>query len=191
MDPPTLRIVDGDREGPDEFKARDTTPVKPEVVDDDVARFLAGRDRCGARTAIGGTCGQPVVGPGATVCRVHGGAAPQVREAAIARLRTARDGALEQLITVLSSDGDKLDPRTLLDVVTKLTDKVELLEGRATARTETAEFKLEEVRATFKVKLDALAASYKRAPSVLDMVDRMMGEGKYAPDADEEDAADG
>jgi len=117
-----------------------------------------------------------------------------VREAALSRIREARDGALDALITTLDTDADKLDPRTLLDVVTKLTDKLELLEGRATARTETTEFKLEEARKTFKVKLDALADSYKRAPSVLDMVDRMMGEGKYAPDAEDDDdkeAADG
>ena len=184
--PPRLAVVD-----------TDDAPT-PEVVstpsDEFKQRLDAYVDHPSHCTALGGQCGQPVVAPGATVCRVHGGAAPQVREAALSRIREARDGALDALITTLDTDADKLDPRTLLDVVTKLTDKLELLEGRATARTETTEFKLEEARKTFKVKLDALADSYKRAPSVLDMVDRMMGEGKYAPDAEDDDdkeAADG
>ena len=157
----------------------------------DVAAFMKGVTRCDAPKLGGGVCDQPVVGPGATVCRLHGGAAPQVREAAITRLREARDGALDALIEALSSRGDKLDPRTLLDVVTKLTAQVELLEGRVTARTETHEFKLEESRATFTAKLDALASSYERAPKVLDMIDKMMGEGEYAEAEIVEEAADG
>jgi hypothetical protein len=84
-----------------------------------------------------------------------------------------------------------MDPRTLLDIVTRLTDKVELLEGRATARTETAEFELDEVRATFNVKLDELASSYARAPMVLDMIDKMMLEGEYAEAEVVEEEADG
>lgn len=180
--PPPLALVAGDDDPPEVV----STPSDDEFKE--VARYLNGDARCTAKTAAGSPCSQPVVGPGVNVCRVHGGNAPQVREAAIGRLREARDQALESLVTTLSSDGDKMDPRTLLDVVTKLTDKVELLEGRATERTESSEFKLEEVRATFTAKLDDLASSYKRMPSVLDMVDRMMGEGKYAEDAE---AADG
>jgi hypothetical protein len=157
----------------------------------DVAAFMEGVARCDAPKLGGGACGQPVVGPGATVCRLHGGAAPQVQEAAITRLREARDGALDALIEALSSRGDKLDPRTLLDVVTKLTTQVELLEGRVTGRTESHEFKLEESRATFTKKLDALASSYERAPKVLDMIDKMMGEGDYAEAEIVEEAADG
>ena len=161
-----------------------SSEAPPDPTNDDefkgVARYMGGLEACGAKTATGSACTNNVVGPGATVCRLHGGAAPQVREAAITRLREARDGALDALIEALSSRGDALDPRTLLDVVTKLTAQVELLEGRVTARTETHEFKLEESRATFTARLDALAASYERAPMVLDMVDKMMAEGDYA-----------
>ena len=188
-DLPPLALVSANPDVPDDSPEVVSTPSDEFKVEDDVARFMVGKDRCHAKTATGGTCSQPTVGPGASVCRVHGGNAPQVREAAISRLREARDHALDSLVATLSSDGDKMDPRTLLDVVTKLTDKVELMEGRATARTESSEFKLEEVRATFEAKLDDLASSYKRMPSVLDMVDRMMGEGKYAEDDGE--AADG
>lgn len=169
--PPTLKLAD-----PDE---------------DPVARLMGELDQCHATSARGTQCGQPVVGPGAKVCRMHGGAAPQVREPAIARLRDARDTALDRLVSSLKARGEDMDPRTLLDIVTRLTDKVELLEGRATARTETAEFELDEVRATFNVKLDELASSYARAPMVLDMIDKMMLEGEYAEAEVVEEEADG
>jgi len=159
-DPPALAIVTDGVQAPDDVFA----PALP---------------RCGKLTGKGKECQLPVIAMGATVCRVHGGAAPQVRTAAIERLRDARDSALDRLVENLKVRGRDLDPRTLLDIVTRLTDKVELLEGRATARTETAEFNLTEIRATFSHKLDELASSYARAPMVLDMVDKMMGEGEY------------
>lgn len=141
---------------------------------DEVVRFLDSHDRCSAHKVNGDPCRQPVTAPGVSVCRFHGGAAPQVQEAAINRLRMLRDTSMERLMEVLEAHGSNLDPRVLLDVVTKLTDKIELLEGRATARTESNELRVEEVRKSFEVKLSALAESYKRAPAVLEMVDQMM-----------------
>lgn len=152
---------DGD---PDEF---DLTPI---------VSFLSSHARCSAHNVKGEPCGQPVAVQGATVCRIHGGAAPQVQAAAVDRLRVVRDLGIDRLDRILTTNGDRLDPRVLLDIVTKLTDKIELLEGRATARTETSELRLEEVRKQFTVRLEALADSYRRAPAVLEMVDRMMGE---------------
>lgn len=187
MHPPTLSIAAPLEGTPDEFN--DPDEAAPD--EDPIARFMGDLDRCSKLSSNGSPCGQAVVGPGATVCRMHGGAAPQVREAAITRLRDARDTALDRLVSSLKLRGEDMDPRTLLDIVTRLTDKVELLEGRATARTETAEFKLDEVRATFNVKLDELASSYARAPMVLDMIDKMMSEGEYAEAEVVEEAADG
>jgi len=181
MNGPILAVVPYDRPSSNDHPAG----ADYEVLDDgfeDVTAYMDTPATCTARANSGETCTRPVVGPGVQVCRLHGGAAPQVRQVAIDRLKQARDGALDRLIEVLSSNGDRLDPRVLLDITTRLTDKVELLEGRATERTESAEFKLEEVRKSFTVKLDRLAESYGRAPAVLDMVDQMMGEGKHAAD---------
>jgi len=155
----------------------------PLPTGDPVTEFAETLDRCTAKASSGSTCSQPVAVRGATVCRLHGGAAPQVQAAALERLRETRDAALERLLSSIKERGDRLDPRVLLDITTKLTDKVELLEGRATARTETSEFNLTEIRATFNAKLDDLASSYSRAPMVLDMIDQMMGEGEYAEEA--------
>jgi hypothetical protein len=67
---------------------------------------------CGAKTRNGGKpCAQPVV-PGATRCRFHGGAAPQVRRAAERRL--AEEAARQHVATELrmwSLDG--YDPGTV------------------------------------------------------------------------------
>lgn len=182
--PPRLAIVTSETDGSSE---PDTAVIPDDVLTSDefesVGVFATALPRCGKLTGSGGKCQQPVVAPGAAVCRVHGGSAPHVRAAAIERLRDTRDAALERLIHTLKERGASLDPRTLLDIVTKLTDKVELLEGRATARTETTELNLVEIRATFNSKLDDLASSYARAPMVLDMIDKMMGEGGYSDEA--------
>jgi len=94
--------------------------------------------------------------PGGNVCRFHGGDAPQVRAAALARIVEARDLALAKLISGLDELGDEFDPRVLLDIVTKLTDKAELLEGRATARQETIRIDATEVRNRVLGQLDEL-----------------------------------
>lgn len=154
--------------------------LQPQPIGDDeftaVIRHLNTGAQCTAAKANGDPCTQPVAVAGATVCRIHGGATPQVQAAAVDRLRTVRDAAMEALSSILDTDGTNLDPRVLLDIVTKLTRDIELLEGRATERTEASEFKLEEVRKSLDVRIAALADSYKRAPMVLDMVDQMMGE---------------
>lgn len=96
--------------------------------------------------------------PGGTVCRFHGGNAPQVRAAALARITEARDLALTRLIEGLDQLGDAYDPRTLLDVVVKLTDKEQLLEGKVTTRSETIKIDASKIRAQLDNKLDELAA---------------------------------
>lgn len=55
---------------------------------------LAGK--CHATNRQGNRCGRPHI-PGGTVCRFHGGAAPQVREAAQARLLKLQHPAIDAL----------------------------------------------------------------------------------------------
>lgn len=119
--------------------------------------------RCQARAKqTGKQCGRSPI-PGGTVCKIHGGGAPQVRAKALERLKTARDMALESLIGQIEEAGHFQDPRVLLDTVVRLTDKVELLEGRATARTEVDERKhYEEVRLSLTAKLDDLRERHLR-----------------------------
>jgi len=49
--------------------------------------------KCQAHTSKGKACGQPAIS-GATVCRIHGGSAPQVRDAARRRILALVDPAL-------------------------------------------------------------------------------------------------
>jgi hypothetical protein len=58
---------------------------------------------CRARRSNGTPCGAYAV-HGAVVCRMHGGAAPQVKAAARERLLAAADPAAARLVELLSSD---------------------------------------------------------------------------------------
>lgn len=74
---------------------------------------------CSARRTNGDPCKRPPI-KGATVCRAHGGAAPQVRAKAQVRLLMASDLAAKKLIELMSSakvpDAVKLTAaRDLLD----------------------------------------------------------------------------
>jgi len=63
------------------------------------------------------------------------------------------------LIEYITDDGDIADPKILLDSVTRLTDKIELLAGRATSRTEVDErVHYDQVREELMARLDDLAA---------------------------------
>lgn len=58
---------------------------------------LHGRQRCSARSKQKGTqCGRTAI-PGGTVCRYHGGLAPQVQAAAQERLKAMQPLALDTL----------------------------------------------------------------------------------------------
>lgn len=113
--------------------------------------------QCTAKNRSGNQCGRaPIVG--GTVCHYHGGAAPQVQSKAIERLAHARDLALDRFIEFVADDGDIIDPKILLDAATRLTDKVELLQGRATQRTETDDrAHYESVKLDLLERLDELA----------------------------------
>lgn len=59
---------------------------------------------CVARSKqTGKPCGRRAV-PGATVCRWHGGAAPQVKRAAMERLRALQDPAIDRLARLIAQE---------------------------------------------------------------------------------------
>ena len=78
-------------------------------------------------------CMKPAI-PGGTVCRIHGGAAPQVKAKAVERLKEARDLILERFVEYTRAG--IVDPKTALDACVKLTALTETLEGRVSSRTE-------------------------------------------------------
>ena len=61
--------------------------------------------RCTARKRNGEPC-KAMAARGATVCRVHGGSAPQVKAAAQRRLQNAADALVQRLLGFALDDGD-------------------------------------------------------------------------------------
>jgi hypothetical protein len=89
------------------------------------------KNLCTARRTNGQPCRNAPIN-GATVCRVHGGSAPQVKRKAAERLAEARDAALTKLLGMI--EAGQIDARVALDAVVKLTEQVETLEGRVARR---------------------------------------------------------
>ncbi len=122
---------------------------------------------CTARSkTTGNQCRQPPI-PGGTVCHYHGGNAPQVRAAALRRLTSARDKALARLTEQLEPSAEfPIDPGTLLSIVDKLTAKIELLEGRATERSESAHIRADITRQAIHIALDRVSARVQSGPVI-------------------------
>jgi hypothetical protein len=66
------------------------------------ARGLPEPTKCKAHTSDGSRCKNPPI-RGATVCRMHGGGAPAVKEAARNRLAMAADGLMQTLLKIAAS----------------------------------------------------------------------------------------
>jgi hypothetical protein len=83
----------------------------PEVGNTTLTDQTAGINRCRARNRQGERCGKPAH-PGAVVCRLHGGAAPQVKRKAALRLASLVDPAIAVLAQVMTDKdakpGDRL-----------------------------------------------------------------------------------
>lgn len=72
--------------------------------------------QCTAHNRAGKRCGKtPIVG--GTVCRLHGGAAPQVAKKAAERLADMVDPALTRLLTLLTSYDENIAMRAVRDVL--------------------------------------------------------------------------
>jgi len=83
--------------------------------------------QCIAHTKSGPRCRQPAI-PGGTVCRFHGGAAPQVRSKAAIRLASLVDPAVAKLAKILhSKKADALAFRAVQDILDRTNMKGENL----------------------------------------------------------------
>lgn len=74
------------------------------------------QERCGKRTRGGGTCRNWAIQGGA-VCRMHGGAAPQVKARAEDRIRDLVDPALTRLETLLADESSSVALSAVKDVL--------------------------------------------------------------------------
>lgn len=83
---------------------------------DDPIAALAPVLTCTATARSGQGCRQPAI-PGGTVCRFHGGSAPQVREAARRRLLALVPGALATLEDMLTADSEAVRVRAAIDLL--------------------------------------------------------------------------
>ena len=82
--------------------------------------------QCQAHTTAGVPCRNPAI-RGATVCRSHGGSAPQVKAAARRRLLEAVDPVVARLVHIALNDDD---PKTALVAIRDVLDRVGVAEPK-------------------------------------------------------------
>jgi len=75
--------------------------------------------RCKATNRRGHRCGRRPI-PGGTVCHMHGGAAPQVKQAALERLKSLQHPAITRLEELI---GQKEFPSTSMAAVRDVLDR--------------------------------------------------------------------
>lgn len=99
-----------------------------------------------------------------------------MKRKAAERLGRLRDLALDSLIRTMETEGELLDPGVRLKMVTDLTKQIELLEGRATSRSDdhAAAAQANEVMSRLQSQIDALADRNANREQKLRMVS---GEG--------------
>lgn len=104
-------------------------PVKADLIHVDQPLHVEGLrgqpQRCSATNRQGNQCASPAI-RGATVCRMHGGSAPQVKFAAMERLKALQPKAL----TVLESLLDRQEFPTVQ--IAAVRDVLDRTEGKAT-----------------------------------------------------------
>lgn len=75
-------------------------PQGPKIQRDPMAASHPIRETCTATNRQGNRCGRPHI-PGGTVCRFHGGAAPQVKQKAMERLLALQHPAIDRLTQLI------------------------------------------------------------------------------------------
>ena len=123
-----------------------------------------GHNSCHATSkSTGDPCRKTAI-PGGAVCIYHGGRVPQVQAKAALRLEALEYLATERLLERLINDEDHdMDPKVVLAIAISATDKRQLLEGGATARTETSMLeRREELVIELQGRFDDLAEGEKR-----------------------------
>lgn len=83
--------------------------------------------QCKATTRQGNRCKTDAI-RGATVCRMHGGSAPQVKAAAKRRLLEAADPAAAALVKIALDEG--MDPRVRVMAIRDLLDRAGIMEPK-------------------------------------------------------------
>jgi hypothetical protein len=79
--------------------------------------------RCEGHTKDGNRCRRSAI-PGATVCRIHGGSAPQVRAVAAARIGNAADEMVKRLHAML--DDPEVEARDKIKIAQDMLDRAGL-----------------------------------------------------------------
>lgn len=127
---------------------------------------------CTAHNRQGERCRRTAI-PGGTVCRYHGGNAPQVKAKAVDRIREARDLALDRLIESLDPEAEwQVPAKVLADITDRFTRQIELLEGRATDRKEVSESHAVEVRHRLVGEIERLAAKREETRVAIERAER-------------------
>lgn len=112
---------------------------------------------CSATTRAGHRCRKPPIA-GGTVCRSHGGAAPQVQVAA--KMRAAEQEAHREAARMVARDGVDVDPIThLLDSLHRAAALVEVWGQMAAAIDDRAELEAEQLRGTLSYREDKRLSS--------------------------------
>lgn len=85
------------------MEAKRHAPKGPILQKDPMAPPDPKAPRCKATNRQGQPCGQPAI-LGGTVCRYHGGAAPQVKQKALERLMALQHPAIDRLTKLISQE---------------------------------------------------------------------------------------
>lgn len=128
-------------------------------IADDVDTLPNGQRRCKATAnSTGKRCKSPAI-EGATVCRVHGGSAPQVRRKARLRLAELVDPAVGRLGRILAKGNDRDAMRAIENVLDRA------------GYPRKAEISVDDARALLRQRLDQLRKEARSFDDGADVVD--------------------
>jgi hypothetical protein len=133
--------------------------------------------QCAAKSSRSGKRCRAQAIRGGTVCRTHGGSAPQVRNAAAKRIERLVDPAIDRLLKSLKSKNEAVSLRAAQDILDRNGLKCEtiirlLMPGRAVLSVKLSDEQADRIR---NFSLDELAVLYR----ILGYI--QTGEGKESP----------